>query len=246
MQEQMTAVIPARYASTRLPGKPLRDIHGRPMIWWVWNTVRRVRRFDTIVVATEDERVVNACTPYGIDAILTSAHDDSRISRLHEVSRRVAGDRFVCVNGDEPAIRRDLIEGFVDAAATEFPGAFFLMGCSTLTDPTQVADFSKIKVVTDERGKVVYLSRSPIPYPRGTSHFRYKRSLGLECFSREALDFFAATPMPDLERIEDIDTLRFIEHGKPIQTIELDAGEIVSVDTEKDLQSVRAILGGGM
>lgn len=237
---KIIAVIPSRYASTRLPGKPLADICGKPMIWWVYNRVMQVKEFDSVVIATDDERIAEACKKYDMNYIMTRNDHPNHIARIHEVSEKVESDFYVCVNGDEPLIDPDSIRKVLPTGPitdTEFFGG----AMRVLTDPAETIDFAKIKLAVSREGRCVYMSRTPVPYPRGTLLFKYKKYVGIECFNKKALDFFVATPMGELEKIEDIDHLRFLENGKPLMFTMVDS-ESISVDTQKDLEKVRIMI----
>lgn len=233
---KIVALIPARFSSSRFPGKPLADILGKPMIWWVYNQVAKVREFDSVFVATDDERIRQCCENYGMNVIMTSDKHPNHIYRLQEATEMIDSDFYVCINGDEPMIEPDTIRTILKPI---FNGEkiYALNLMTTIKDPTQAVDFSKIKIVTGIGGKGIYMSRSPVPYPRGSSKYDFKKYVGVECFTKEALDFYVNTPMSNLERIEDIDHLRFIENGKEIKFIEV-GSETLSVDTPKDLEKV--------
>lgn len=239
---KIVGIIPARYASTRFPGKPLVDICGKPMIQRVFEQVKKVEAFSEVFVATDDERIREVCEKNGVAVVMTRDDHPDHIARLHEVSEKIAADVYVCVNGDEPLIDpasiarvvKSLPENFSDGNV-RFQGAF-----RALADPAETIDFAKIKLALTRGGRCVYMSRTPVPYPRGTLFITYKKYVGIECFSKAALDFFAGTPMGELERAEDIDHLRFLENGHPLFFTEIDS-ESISVDTPKDAEKVRKI-----
>ena len=237
---RIVAVIPARYSSTRMPGKPLKDICGRPMLWWVYQQVSKIDSFDEVVCAIDDARIQSMCESYGINYVMTKSDHPEHISRIHEVSTEVEADYYICVNGDEPLITKKCILPVIPKEIHEEP--FFGGAMRILTDPAETIDFAKIKlVISEQTGKCLYMSRTPIPYPRGTLLFKYKKYVGVECFNKEALDFFVSTPMNDLERIEDIDHLRFLANGINLHFTIVDS-ESISVDTPKDLEKVRSII----
>ena len=235
----IVGVIPARYESTRFPGKPLADICGKPMIWWVCEQMKKVKEFSEVYVATDDERIENECKKYDIKVIMTKNNHPDHIARIHEVSQKITADLYVCVNGDEPLIDVDSIVKVINeaiACPSYFTGAF-----RYLKDPAQTIDIANIKLVTNAQQEAVYISRTPIPTPKGSLNFSYKKYVGIECFTKESLDFFVSTPMGILEKIEDIDHLRFIENSKKLRFVEVKS-ESISVDTQKDLEKVREIL----
>lgn len=238
--KKTVAIIPARYASTRFPGKPLADIAGKPMVRWVWEQAKKVAEFSEVYVATDDRRIEETCRNLGMEVLLTSPEHANHIYRIHETTRLVDAEYFVCINGDEPLIQAEVIRKIYDPIRSG--RAFWAVNLvTTIRDATQVVDFSKIKMAVGREGRIVYMSRSPIPYPRGSSMFEYKKYVGVECMSREALDFYVDTPMGELERIEDIDHLRFLENGKPMFAVEVDSDNL-SVDTPKDLEKVRHLV----
>ena len=233
------AIIPARYSSTRFPGKPLADICGKPMIWWVYNQVSKVKQFDAVYVAIDDERIKNVCEKYGMNYLMTRNDHPEHISRIHEVSEKIKADIYVCVNGDEPLISPEVIEQALPLGEENI--VFFSGATRKLTDPAESIDPANIKLALNERYECIYISRTPVPYPKGTLMFNYYKYVGIECFSKEALDFFVASPQGRLEKIEDIDHLRFLENHKPLKFKEVDS-ESISVDTPKDLEKVRMLL----
>lgn len=236
---KVLGIIPARYSSTRFPGKPLADICGKPMLWWVYTQVSKAKCFNDVVVAIDDEKIRKVCEDLGIKYVMTRDDHPEHISRIHEVSTKVKADLYVCVNGDEPLISPSVIE---QAVPKELPEDFFFSGAMRkLTDPAETIDPANIKIVMSETGRCVYISRTPVPFPKGTLMFNYNKYVGIECFSKQALDFFVATPQGNVERIEDIDHLRFLENGKNISFKYVDS-ESISVDTYKDLEKVRIIM----
>lgn len=236
---KIIAIIPARYKSTRFEGKPLADIDGHPMIWWVYQRVSQVKKFDDVFVAIDDERIRKVCEELGMRYVMTRDDHPEHISRIHEVSEKIKADLYVCVNGDEPLISPKCIE---QAVPVELDENFFFTGAMrTLTDPAETIDPANIKIVMSDTGRCVYISRTPVPYPKGTLMLKYNKYVGIECFSKKALDFFVATPQSNIERIEDIDHLRFLEHGKELKFTHVDS-ESISVDTLKDLEKVVYII----
>ena len=237
---KIVAIIPARYHSTRLPGKPLADICGKPMLWWVYQRVSQINEFDSVFCAIDDDRIKSMCEEFGMKYVMTRNDHPEHISRIHEVSTMVDADYYVCINGDEPLISRECILPVLPNKVNSKP--YFGGAMRVLTDPAETIDFAKIKLVISENtGRCLYMSRTPVPYPRGTLLFNYKKYVGVECFNKQALDFFVSTPMGDLERIEDIDHLRFLENGIDLHFTQVES-ESISVDTPKDLEKVRGII----
>ena len=238
---KIIGVIPARYASTRFPGKPIVDICGHPMIWWVYSQVKKVRELQEVYVATDDDRIAEVCSNEGIPYIMTRNDHVNHVTRLAEVSDKIESDYYVCVNGDEPLIKAENIRDVIpkNRVLEKDVYAGYLM--RILTNPVETIDPSNIKLSVLADGTCIYMSRMPIPYPKGTLNISYKKLIGIECFNKRALDFYVNTPMGELEKIEDIDHLRFIEHGKKV-IINMTDSESLSVDTLNDLEKVREIL----
>lgn len=236
----IVGVIPARYASTRFPGKPLTDICGKPMIWWVYQQVKKVKELSEVFVATDDYRIKVECEKYNIKVLMTRSNHPDHIARVQEVSDIINADMYVCINGDEPLIDNSAISKVVKKAMS-VKNPFFTGAFRYLSDPAETIDSANIKIVTNKENRAVYISRTPIPFPKGTLLFQYKKYVGIECFTKEALDFFVNTQKGELENIEDIDHLRFLENGK-LLIFEQVNSESISVDTQKDLEKVIQII----
>ncbi len=236
-------IIPARYASTRLPGKPLADICGKPMIWWVYQQAKKATRLDYILVAVDDDKVIDVCNSLDIPAIMTSDNHTSHFGRLHEVATMVESDLYVCICGDEPLVQAATIEQIIpNEDEKELPFiARSLM--RVITDPAELVDPSNLKVVTDKNGYGLMVSRGIIPYPHKTVMFDYTKVVGIECYNKAALDFFVSTPSGFLEGVEDTNLLRFIENRKLMKFVMTKAYQL-SVDTQHDLDKVRKIIQG--
>ena len=237
---KVIGVIPARYQSSRFPGKPLADICGKPMIWWVYNQVSQVKEFSEIYVATDDERIVACCEEYGMKYVMTRKDTPNHIHRIWEVTEMIEADYYISINGDEPLILPDNIrQAFPSKVISDRP--FFQSVYREMHDPAEVMDIANVKIVLNKEGVCMYQSRYPIPCPKGSLLFTYKKAIGIECFNKKALDIFAHTPMGVMEKIEDIDHLRFLENGIPIYYKQIDS-ESLSVDTKNDLEKVRLII----
>jgi 3-deoxy-manno-octulosonate cytidylyltransferase (CMP-KDO synthetase) len=253
----IVAIIPARFGSTRLPGKPLSDIHGRTMIEHVHERVRRARRIDRILVATDDERVVAAVRAFGGEAVLTSPSHPTGTDRLAEAARASDADIVVNVQGDEPMLDPAGIDAAIEPLLAEetLPMATLSL---PLRDVGEMLSASVVKVVTDARGNALYFSRSPIPHvrldppgdPRAAAGAAVARGLarkhvGLYVFRREALLRFAALPPSPLEEAEGLEQLRALENGIRIRVVPMDGGGGVAVDTPHDLERVRELMAPG-
>ncbi len=233
------AVIPARYESSRLPGKPLADIHGKPMIYRVWENAIQVPLFDKVIIATDDKRIADVCEKYNMNYLMTDKKHPNCTSRLGEVAEKYPADIYVSVNGDEPLVSSENITKIVRESIMKYPD--FTFGCRYFEEPSEVIDPSNIKVAVNEKdNRCIFISRTPIPYPYKRIDFKYKKSIGIECYSKESLDFFLNQAPAEYETIEDLTFLRFIENGKQIYAKRID-GNSLSVDTVKDLDRVRVL-----
>ena len=235
---KIIGVIPARYASTRFPGKPLADICGKPMIWWVYNQASKVCEISAFYVATDDERIANVCDELSVPYIMTSNKHKTSTERVYEVACKIEADVYVCINGDEPLISPDVISKVIPESLDGFFAANLM---SEIKDPVEVIDSTNIKVVTNEDDYALFMSRGAIPYPKANMEYKYYKHLGVLAYTKNALRFFAETPKGKNEIIEDINELRFIEHSKPLKMIEAEAMSL-SVDTPKDLEKVRNMI----
>ncbi len=232
------AIIPARYNSSRFKGKPLADLCGRPMVWWVYNQVKKSGRIDEVYVATDSGEIQNTCRQYGINCLMTSPEHATSTERIFEAAQKISADVYLCVNGDEPLIDPSLVEQVIPNEGESFFAANLI---AKIHSPVEAVDESNIKVVTDGEGYALFLSRSPIPHPKSSIDFDYYKHLGVLAYSMEALRFFAETPRGRIEAIEDINELRFVEHRKKLKMIPVEA-HTLSVDTPKDLDFVRKVV----
>lgn len=233
---KIIAVIPARYSSTRFPGKPLMDICGKPMLWWVYTRAKKIDAFSDVFCAIDDKKVQKICDELGMKYVMTRSNHPDHISRIQEVSAMVEADYYICINGDEPLITEGCIVPVIPTGIHAEP--YFGGAMRNITDPAEVIDPANIKLVISNNGKCIYMSRIPVPYPKGTLNVVYKKYVGVECFNKDALDYFVSTPMGAVEKAEDIDHLRFLENGIELNFSLVDSDSI-SVDTPKDLDFVR-------
>lgn len=235
---KIAAIIPARYDSSRFRGKPLADLCGRPMLWWVYHQVKKSKRIDTVCVATDHEEIAAVCAQHQMACVMTAKEHRTSTERVYEAARTIPADVYVCINGDEPLIRPEVVEQIIPQQLQEFFAANLI---TKIKNPVEAVDESNIKVVTDAQGNALFLSRSPIPHPKASIRFDYYKHLGVLAYSMEALKFFAETERGPVEAIEDINELRFVEHGKTLKMIAVEA-ETLSVDTPKDLAYVRTVV----
>ncbi|MEE1154919.1 MAG: NTP transferase domain-containing protein, partial [Acutalibacteraceae bacterium] len=159
-------VIPSRYGSTRFPAKPLSDICGKPMVWYVYQQALKAKGLSAVYVATDDQRIVDVCNQYGMNVIMTSDQHKTPNDRVHEVSTKIDADIYVCINGDEPLIEPEVIERAIPEESDEQDLEYFYSNViTTIENPVEVVDPTNIKAVANAQGDAMWASRSPIPYP---------------------------------------------------------------------------------
>lgn len=237
---KILGVIPARYNSTRMPGKPLADVLGKPMIYWVYREAVKSKKLAGCVIATDDERIMAACKQYGMNCRMTSPGHDTPTGRIWEVSTREDAELYLQIMGDEPLID---VRAFDLILPDTLPADPYYVSVLTnlISHPADVIDFSNQKVVTNAAREILMISRSPIPYPKGTLDFDYEKVTGIQLYSKQALAFYHDTPKSILEKAEENDMMRFIENGHTVHAVQ-SPYKTVSVDTPKDLALVNELL----
>jgi 3-deoxy-manno-octulosonate cytidylyltransferase (CMP-KDO synthetase) len=237
------AVIPARLASTRLPRKMLREIAGKPLIGAVYDAVRSSPLLADVLVATDSEEIISVCRERGWKAQLTSAAHRSGTERVHEISNREAADIYINVQGDEPLIDPGTVDA-VAAAMAEDDAIQLATPCAAITQPNEIMDPNVVKVVLDFDGQALYFSRAPIPWVRDTGDrvaARHWKHIGLYGYRRDALLEFPTLPPGELERIEQLEQLRWLENGFHMHVVET-SYNAVSVDVRGDIDRVEKLL----
>ena len=242
--KSVLGVIPARYKSSRFPGKPLADICGKPMIWWVYQQCKKVEDLYEVYVATDDQRIFEKCIELGISVVMTADTHKTGTDRIGEVARKVEADLIVNIQGDEPLLEPSTIK----AAIEPFYYNSELQVSNLMTkikDPVDVVNFTVPKVLTNRDGIGIYLTRSTAPYPKGSINYSFYKQVCVYGYKPEALQFYCEYGIKygkaKIESIEDIEILRFIENGYKVQYIEVES-ETVAVDTPNDLEKVRKIV----
>jgi 3-deoxy-manno-octulosonate cytidylyltransferase (CMP-KDO synthetase) len=240
---KVVVVIPARYGSTRLPGKPLVSLAGKSMIQRVYERAKLARTVHQVIVATDDDRIVQAVTAFGGEVRMTRTEHRTGTERVAEVAAHVEGDVFVNAQGDEPLLDPAAIDTAVEALldGTE-------VAVATVATPIKAAgdimDPNVVKVVLDFDDHALYFSRAPIPWVRdAASHVqvRHMKHLGLYAFRRDALLEYPTLPQGELERIEQLEQLRWMENGSKIRVAEVEH-DAVSVDVPEDVARVEKLL----
>lgn len=237
---KVICVIPARYASTRLPGKPLKLIGGKSMIQRVYEQAKKAARPAEVIVATDDSRVYDAVIAFGGSACMTREDHPNGTSRLAEVAEKYPdADVIVNVQGDEPMIPPEIIDRLADAFVKE-PD----LKMATMKAPMEEREYddpSAVKVVTDKNGYALYFSRSLMPYPRNRSElFKVYKHVGIYAYTRTFLMEYAAMEPTPLEQVESLEQLRVLENGYKIKVLESDFRGI-GVDTPEDLEAVNKL-----
>jgi 3-deoxy-manno-octulosonate cytidylyltransferase (CMP-KDO synthetase) len=238
--EDFIAVIPARFGSSRLPGKPLADIGGRPMVAWVYEQALQSGARD-VLIATDDERIVAACRGFNAPVELTATHHESGTDRIAELAGRLgwAEDQIVVnVQGDEPLLPPRLISQ-VAGLLSEDPDAALATLATPVKSHEEWQDTGLARVIVDRNGRALYFSRAPIPWPRDGGTPPALRHIGLYAYRVGALKQIAATPPCELEQLERLEQLRPLWLGMKIIVAEACEVPPRGVDTEADLDAVR-------
>jgi 3-deoxy-manno-octulosonate cytidylyltransferase (CMP-KDO synthetase) len=239
----VVAVIPSRFGSTRLPGKPLVALGGKPMVQHVYERTKRAQTVHKVVVATDDQRIVDAVKDFGGEARMTRSDHRTGTERIAEVAAHESGDIFVNVQGDEPLIDPVSIDTAV-AALLEEPPAQIATVATPIRHAADIMDPNVVKAVLDFDENALYFSRAPVPWIRDTQqkiHVRYWKHLGLYVFQRDALLEYPTLPQGELEKIEQLEQLRWLENGWRIRVAEV-ARDAVSVDVPEDISRVEKLL----
>jgi len=240
---KIVVVIPARYASTRLPGKPLVPLCGKPMIQHVYERAKRAQTVHEVLVATDDQRIIDTVQSFGGTGRMTRADHRTGTERIAEVAAHESGDIFVNVQGDEPLIDPLCIDSAI-AALLEDPPAQIATVATAIRHAADVMDPNVVKTVLDFDENALYFSRAPIPWIRDTQHklhVKYWKHLGLYVFQRDALLEYPTLPQGELEKIEQLEQLRWLENGYRIRVAEV-PHDSVSVDVPEDVPRVEKLL----
>ena len=240
---QVVVVIPSRYASSRLPGKPLVSLAGKPMVQRVYERAKLAQTVTRVVVATDDQRIVETVTAIGGEARMTRSDHRTGTERIAEVAAHEPGDIFVNVQGDEPLIDPAAIDTAVGALVEE-PQAQIATVATPIRHAGDIMDPNVVKTVLDFESNALYFSRAPIPWIRDTQqkvHVKYWKHLGLYVFQRDALLEYPTLPHGELEKIEQLEQLRWLENGWKIRVAEV-AHDSVSVDVPEDVVRVEKLL----
>ncbi len=234
----VVAIIPARYASERFPGKVIVPLAGKPLVAHTWDRAVRAKLVSRAIVATDDQRVVDALKPFGVDTIMTRADHATGTDRIAEVAAGLDAGIVVNVQGDEPLVDPNLIDRTIRPLLDD-PQLQMATARNPIDDPSLINDPNCVKVVCDANGRALYFSRSTIPYIREKGvdpreKIVYWQHIGLYVFRREFLMAFAKMPSTPLERLEKLEQLRVIENGYSIAVVDA-RDRSIGVDTPEDL-----------
>ena len=236
-------VIPARYGSTRFPGKPLALLHGKPVIQHVYEQAAKARSADEVVVATDDERIIAAVSRFNGRAMMTSPSARSGTDRVAEVARGRAAEVIINVQGDEPLIHAEMVDQLADCL-TKHPAVPMASLMVPLREEADMASPNVVKVVVDRDGFALYFSRAAIPFKRGEAAGRgprFYKHLGIYGYQRHFLLQFPSLEPTPLEQSEQLEQLRALEYGYRIKLLET-VHDTIGVDTPEDLRRVEALL----
>ena len=233
-------IIPARYGSSRLEGKPLIEVEGKPIIQWVFEKAKASKYADEIIVATDDERIFNAVKAFGGNVEMTSTEHKSGSDRIMEVVSRHPEISFICnLQGDEPLIKPESIDAVIKNVIEDEKADI-----STLIreiSPQEAQNPNLVKCVTDNNGFALYFSRSVIPYERNTGIAKFYGHLGIYGYKRSALEAMTSLPQTMLEKTESLEQLRALENGMKIKTSIVDFVP-VGIDTKEDLEKFKSLV----
>ena len=233
-------VIPARYGSTRFEGKALADILGKPMIQHVYERAKKAKILDDLIIATDDQRIIDAVKRFKGKVIYTSPNQPTGTDRLTEVVNALDVKVVVNIQGDEPLIEPTMIDHLARAVLGNDKVTMATL-IKRIEDPNQINDPNVVKVVTDRNGNALYFSRSPIPYKRSEDKAVYYKHIGLYAYTKDFLFTYKNLPTSLLEECEKLEQLRVLENGYKIKTVETKF-DTIGVDTPEDLERVKECL----
>jgi 3-deoxy-manno-octulosonate cytidylyltransferase (CMP-KDO synthetase) len=230
-------IIPARWSSTRFPGKPLHLLEGKPLLKHVWEKCRRAKTLDSVIIATDDMRIANAAFDWGAEVALTSRSHRSGTDRAAEVARHAKHFAFIInIQGDEPLIEPQLIDGLVKKLRSD-RNAKIVTAAHPFENPAEASSPHQVKVVLDASGCALYFSRAAIPFPRDPSKIKYLRHQGIYGFRRETLLQFVKWKPSPLERTESLEQLRALENGVTVHVL-ITAEGSPGIDTPEDAKAL--------
>ena len=241
MKKQTAIIIPARYGSSRLDGKPLLKAGGKYIIQWVWEKAVKCKDIDRVIVATDDERIFSACKDFGAEVEMTSAEHKSGSDRIAEVAKRHSEIAYIInVQGDEPLIEPENIE-LVRQGVVEDNTADISTLVREITDETEVNNPNLVKCIFDVNNFAMYFSRSKIPYERNTGKSKFYGHLGIYGYKKEALFKMTSLPQTTYEMAESLEQIRALQNGMKIK-IAIVKNIPVGIDTIEDFNKFKAMV----
>jgi 3-deoxy-manno-octulosonate cytidylyltransferase (CMP-KDO synthetase) len=230
-------IIPARWSSTRFPGKPMHLIAGKPLLQHVWERCRKAKNLESVIIATDDIRVAKTAFDWGAEVTLTSRKHQSGTDRVAEVARKTKQFAFIInIQGDEPLIDPFLIDRLIEKLRSD-PEIDIVTAAHSFENPADAFSPHQVKVVVDASGRALYFSRAAIPFPRNPSKIKYFRHQGIYGFRRDSLLQFVKCKRGPLERAESLEQLRALENGVNVHVLLTRHGS-PGVDTPADAEAL--------
>ena len=238
-EKKVVCIIPARYGSTRLPGKPLLKVDGIPLIVWTYSRAVESKAFEAVYVATDDERIFNTVEKYNGKAVMTSKHHVSGTDRVFEAIGKLDCSHVVNLQGDEPLLPVDFLNSF--SRRLVHLDNLTLLTCVSNATIEDMKNPNVVKVVFDSRRYALYFSRSPIPFFRDETNKTGYKHFGIYGFSRQCLERFCHCPVGKLETYEKLEQLRALEHGMKIHCM-ISTFDSINIDSPEDLATFRSVV----
>lgn len=238
---KIAAIIPARFASTRLPGKPLKIIAGKSLIQIIWEAITKTKLFNEVIIATDDKRISNKVENFGGKIFFSDTPHRSGTDRIAETAKNLQADIFLNIQADEIFITKEPLIKLINAFQNSD------ISIATLAHPLQnrddVENPHQVKVVLDKNSNALYFSRSPIPYNRAKENIQFWGHIGVYAFRKQTLEQFASFPQTSLEKTEKLEQLRILENGKKIKVVKTNYSSF-GIDTPEDLIRARKLFQG--
>ena len=242
---KVTACIPARMNSSRLPGKPLLDLAGKPILQWVYEKATSHSSISEVLVLTEDQEVLEQAAKFGAKGLMTSTNAKSGTDRIFEILDSLNSDVVINLQGDEPGITLERIDALIDAHRIDNHGIKTL--CSKINSAESLFDFNVVKVVRDHKKKAMYFSRQAIPaqrdigYAKWMDNASYYKHLGIYSFAFDTIKKLRSLKPSSLEGVEKLEQLRWLENGYDIEVLEVTEDQSFGIDTMDDLKKAREL-----
>ena len=238
---KVIGVIPARFSSTRFVGKVLADLGGKPVVQHVWENAKKSKLLDDLIIATDNEMVIEAAKTFDAKVVFTSPDQPSGTDRLIEVVNPIDVEVIVNIQGDEPMVRPEMIDDLARAVLDD-EEVYMATLAKKINDKSEIENPNVVKLVKDKNGFALYFSRSVIPYPRLEVASEYYKHLGLYSYTKDFLFEFANFPKSNLEMKEGLEQLRVLESGRKIKVVETEF-DTIGIDTPEDLEKARLKMG---